>query len=451
MTSSPLVAGVDMATAEVRVTVVDAAGRVMGTAASPLVAPVHPRPGWSEQDATTWWPGVARSLREATAGLDGQVVAVSVAATSGTVVVADRTGEPIGPALLYDDRRAPPQQRWRWLVDRADAPGRAAYAWHAPDLVVCRLTGEAPPTDWSHALKTGFDPGLGDWTADAPRPARRPHVLAPASPAGAVSGAAASETGLSPGCQVRLGMTDGCAAQLAAGADRPGRFVTVLGTTMVVKGSTGTRLDDGPSGIYSHRHPDGWWLPGGASNTGGGSLAHRFSRRDLAGLDRRATERGPATVTCYPASGQGERFPFVTADAAEVWTGSPVDEVDAYRAIMEGVAFVERLGYERLRELGATVEAPLRSAGGGSRSHAWTAIRATVLDMAIVRPPSAATAFGACILAAAGTLHPDLRAATDAMAGRAGPPVGPVEGERSRLDDSYRRFVEALVEKGWLP
>ena len=114
------------------------------------------------------------------------------------------------------------------------------------------------------------------------------------------------------------------------------------------------------------------------------------------------------------------------------------------------MAFVERLGYERLRELGAHSEGPLRSAGAGSRSDVWTTIRATVLDRPIVRSESADTAFGACILAAAGTLHASLGAATDAMVGTTGPEVAPVAEERDRLEVGYGRFVAALCERGWL-
>ncbi len=450
MARSPLVAGIDLATADVRVTVADGTGRVVATAAAPLPAPDRPEPGRSEQDATGWWPAVARCLREATSGLADPVVAVAVAATSGTVVLADRNREPVGPAVLYDDRRAAAPDRWSLLLDRPGAAEAAVHAWHASDLVVSRLIGGVPPTDWTHALKTGFDPGRGDWTTPEPGRAGRPAVLSPASPAGPVSDAAAGETGLPAGCRVRLGMTDGCAAQVAAGADRPGRFVTVVGTTLVVKGATEGRIDDAASGVYSHRHPDGWWLPGGASNTGGGSLSARFADGDLAALDRAATERGPATVVCYPLPGHGERFPFACDGAGEAWSGPPADDVDAYRAVLEGVAFLERLGYERLEDLGATVTPPLRSAGSGGRSPAWTAVRATVLGLPIVCPPSADTAFGACVLAAAGTVHPDLSAAADAMVGRAGPAVGPVADEQDRLEESYRRFVDLLTERGWL-
>jgi xylulokinase len=167
-------------------------------------------------------------------------------------------------------------------------------------------------------------------------------------------------------------------------------------------------------------------------------------------LDRAAAARGPSGTACYPLSGTGERFPFVAAGAEALWTAPPEDEVDAYRAVLEGVAFVERLAYERLAELGAAIEAPQRTAGGGGRSRAWSAIRATVLDMAVVRPESADSAFGACILAAAGTLHEGLRAATDAMVAPAGAEVVPVAVERDRMEESYGRVVAALVERGWL-
>lgn len=450
-TTSALVAGVDLATADARVAVADPAGRVLARSSTPLAGPYRPAPGISEQDACSWWPAVAHSLREATSGLVGEVVAVAVSATSGTVVLADRRGQPVGPALLYDDGRVPAGQRWDWLLGRPGAAGVAVNAWHASDLIVAKLTGAPPPTDWSHALRTGYDPGSGQWAPAGAATGLRPDVVAPASPAGAVCDEAVAATGLPRGCSVRLGMTDGCAAQVAAGADRPGRFVSVLGTTLVVKGGSEVRLDHPPSGVYSHRHPDGWWLPGGASNTGGGSLASRFPDASMVDMDRQAAARGPAATVCYPLPGTGERFPFVAAGAEEVWTAAPADRVEAYRAVLEGVAFLERLGYERLRDLGAAIGGPLRAAGSGSRSRPWTAVRATVLDRPILRPENADTAFGTCVLAAAGTVHESLRAATDAMVSAAGPAVEPVEEEQDRLEGNYQRFVSALVDRGWLP
>ena len=449
--SGPLVAGIDIATAEVRVTVAAGDGRVVARSSAPLARPQRPAPGVSEQDAGSWWPAVGRALRAALADVPGDVVAVAVSATSGTVVVADGGGEPVGPALLYDDSRAPAPERWDRLLERPGASAQAVHAWHASDLVVARLTGTSPATDWSHALKTGYDPGAGRWCEAGGAADLRPEVLSPTSTAGTICEEAAEATGLSVGCEVRLGMTDACAAQIGAGADRPGRFVSVLGTTLAVKGASEDRIDDPASGVYSHRHPDGWWLPGGASNTGAGPLAARFPKDELPELDRQAGDHGPASSACYPLTTTGERFPFVAKEAEELWTAPVADPVEEYRAVLEGVAFVERLGYERLGQLGAPLAGPLRSAGGGSTSDVWTAIRATVLSVPITRPATANTSFGACILAAAGTLHETLADATDAMVDDAGTHVEPVAGERDRLEESYRHFVDALTGRGWLP
>ncbi len=180
----------------------DEYGQVRAESRQPLPPPTSPRPGWSEQDAGSWWPAVAAALAEVTGAVArvGRVVAVSVCATSGTVVALDRHGEPIGPALTYADQRAVAEAevaqaagsarwaalglrvqasfglpKWAWLV--ADRGSAVATLGHASDVVVRRLVaggrggvglGGAPvPTDWSHALKSGFDPLRQEWAMEA--------------------------------------------------------------------------------------------------------------------------------------------------------------------------------------------------------------------------------------------------------------------------------------------
>ncbi len=244
-------------------------------------------------------------------------------------------------------------------------------------------------------------------------------------------------------------MTDSCASQVAAGADRPGRFVSVLGTTLALKGVTTDLVRDPTGAVYSHWHPDGWWLPGGASNTGGAALKEHYGGADLAALDHRASEHGPAGFVCYPLVGSGERFPFVQPDAVGFREGSPDDDVDAYRATLEGVAFIERLGLAHLAALGGCLEPPLAVAGTASRSPTWNAIRATTLGVSLVLPARAGTSFGACVLAATGSIHENLADAARAMV-HVEHHVEPVDDERERLEQSYERFVNALNERGWL-
>ncbi len=481
-----LVVGVDMATADVRAVVADADGRVHAEARRPLPAPTSPRPGWSEQDAGAWWPAVADVLREVTAGLDGgaTVVAISVSATSGTVVALDTRGDPTGPALTYADQRAVAEAevaqdaaadrwaglglriqasfglpKWAWLLAQPGAGRSTAALAHASDVVVRQLVGSVDgvavtATDWSHALKSGYDPLRQEWAAEAMTalgiPMQLlPEVRRPTEPAGVVSGEAAAATGLPVGCEVRLGMTDACAAQLAAGAGEPGRFVSVLGSTLVLKGASHDLVVDPSGAVYSHRHPDGWWLPGGASNVGGRAFLAGFPGREPAELDAIAARHGPATCVVYPLLGRGERFPFVAPDAEGFVVGEPADEADRIRATAEGVAFVERLGYERLAALGAPVHPPIVVTGGGSSSLVWNRIRATVLGVPLLAAPGATTALGACILAAAGTLHPNLSAATAAMS-VTGTQVDPDDTERDALEANYRRFRSAVAERGWI-
>ncbi|NKQ57093.1 carbohydrate kinase [Amycolatopsis sp. K13G38] len=459
------VVGIDVATAGVRAFAVADDGRVLARASESLPAPVRSEDGCSEQDASTWWPAVESVVRQVSEGLSVQAVAVS--ATSGTIVAVDERGEPVSPALMYDDRRGAPYntkaaelggERWRALgmsVSPTAALGRIAWLHsafpdaagivHTPDLICARLTGAAVATDWSHALKSGYDPRAGEWAFEVfdalgvPR-SWLPEVVAPTAALGEVSRPVA---GLPAGCRVVAGMTDGCAGQLATGAVLPGTFAGILGTTYVLKGVTEQLVPDPSGAMYSHRHPDGWWLPGGASNTGGEGVTG-----DLARLDELAA-RGPAKVVAYPLARSGERFPFVTPDARGFVLGTPADEGELHRARLEGVAFVERLALEHLRGLGVEVRGPLLAAGGGSKSPLWIKIRATVTGLGLRASPRAETAYGAALLAAA-AITPGGLAEVSARLPEGGTVVDPDPTETEALEESYQRFVAELRGRGWL-
>jgi sugar (pentulose or hexulose) kinase len=257
-------------------------------------------------------------------------------------------------------------------------------------------------------------------------------------------------------------MTDSCAAQIAAGALAPGSWSSVLGTTLALKGVALEPIVDADAGIYSHRHPDGRaWLPGGASNVGAGALTRYFGGRDLELLDDAAARHEPAPAVVYPLSAPGERFPFVRPDAEPIQFGELGGEAEHFAALLQGVAFVERLCLARMRTLGATVEGPLRLTGGGARSDYWCQLRADISGLAVMRPVNPEPAVGMAILASAGAgagaggggeagdrgalvtdatmrmVHSDLE--LEPRADRAG-----------RFDEAYRRLCDELVARGYL-
>lgn len=468
----PVWLGVDLGTQSVRVLAADASGRVVRRASAPLTG--RREAERHEQDPAAWWAAVRdasrRALRDVPPGL---VRGVAVCSTSGTVLLADDDGRPVTPGLMYDDGRARAEAAeaqeagaalWArlgrriqpsWALPKAlrltrGRPG--ARLLHQADFINERLVGDRVATDSSHALKTGYDP-LGErWPGEVfdalgLDAALLPEVVRPGAVLGAVSPSAAEETGIPAGTPVVAGMTDGCAAQIGSGALRAGRWNSVLGTTLVLKGVTPTLVRDPLGVLYSHRSPDGTWLPGGASSVGAGALP----ADGLADLDRRAARWEPSGAVAYPLVSRGERFPFAAPDAVPFMLGTPADDADRHAALLQGVAFVERLALAYVRRLGAPVDGPLTFTGGAVRSGYWTQLRADVLGRPARVPEHADAALGMAILAAYGTTGAGSLADVAESMVRIRAVVEPRPGARDRFTESYHRLLDELERRGWLP
>src|SRR5688500_9158856 len=136
---------------------------------------------------------------------------------------------------MYDDARAAGiarrvgsqmQATWAlpkllWMLEHVDG-AQAARVYHCPDFIATWLAGEPVAADWSHALKTGYDLLQGRWPHElfeelgVPSSALPP-VVRPGTLLGHVSPEGEAATGLPHRTPLRAGMTDGCAAQIAAG------------------------------------------------------------------------------------------------------------------------------------------------------------------------------------------------------------------------------------------
>jgi sugar (pentulose or hexulose) kinase len=308
------------------------------------------------------------------------------------------------------------------------------------------------PTDSSNALKTGYDLLRDAWPeelmAELGIPeGMLPDVVRPGIELGPVGRAGAEATGIAAGTPVIAGMTDGCAAQLAAGALRVGHWNSVLGTTLVMKGFAAEPIRDPHGALYSHRSPDGRWLPGGASSTGAGVLTERFPGRSLAALDRQAAAHEPAGVLAYPLVSRGERFPFAVPEAEGFLLGEPAGEADLFAALLQGVAYVERLCFDYLDHLGAPIDGAVSLTGGATRSHYWCQLRADVLgrEARLVEEPE--PAFGMALLAASVGRGLSETAAEMVHVREL---IEPREEHGERFRAPYLRLVDELERRGWL-
>ncbi|GAB3991184.1 FGGY-family carbohydrate kinase [Nocardioides marmoraquaticus] len=473
--------GVDVGTSGVRAVVALADGTVVGTGSAALRSH-RTDDGRHEQDPRAWWEALTSATRAATdqAG-DAEVVAVAIDSTSGTILVQAADGGARGPALMYDDRRAAD------LADEADAVGRELWAslghaiaptwalprvlWllrhghvgatdtvvHQGDHLSGRLVGRPVATDTSQALKTGVDLRAADWSGDVldrlgvPRRVL-PDVVLPGTVLGTVSGPAARETGLPAGAEVRAGMTDGCAAQVATGALSHGSWSSALGTTLVLKGATAELVRDPAGAVYCHRHPDGGWLPGGASTSGAGVLGELLPDADLDSLTQRLLREGDPRLerATYPLVGRGERFPFLS-DTAPSTGPAPRDELERFASVCLGLALVERLAYDVLAGLGADTSGEVTLSGGATRNAWLNQLRADVLGRPAVLTSTTDAAFGMAVLAAA---EPGGLTTTAARMVRHEQRLEPDPergvGRGAALAPAYDHFVSALVEGGWL-
>jgi len=477
----PVWIGIDVGTQSVRAQAVTAGGDVVGNGSAPLES-TRAAGGRHEQDPELWWHALGVAAHRATSGLRPELIrAAALCATSGTILLTDDRNRALTDALMYDDARAETeaalvqetgaeiwhklghtmQRSWAlpkvlWLLHSGTVETRTARVAHQSDHLAGRLVGHRVAADSSHALKTGYDSVEGRWPEEVidrlevPVSAL-PEVVVPGALLGRVDASGAEHTGLPEGLPVVAGMTDGCAAQIAAGALLPGDWNSVLGTTLVLKGVTEGLLRD-PSGVmYSHRHPDGGWMPGGASSVGAGALTDRFPRHDLGALDAAAIDHEHVKGVAYPLSGKGERFPFLRPDAEAFETGVFTGKVDRYAALLHGVAYIERLCLEHVARLGAPVRT-VSLTGGATRSRYWSQIRADVLRMPLRVPSHTEPSFGMAVLAAA--RDPNTPSSSVAEAARRMVRVREVVEPRDETADlfesGYRRMVAELDRRGYL-
>lgn len=478
--SRPASCGIDIGTQGVRAVVVADRGTHLGEGTAPI-SDDHRDGLRHEQRPDAWWDALVLAVRAALTqcGDEVDITALALDATSGTVLVEAADGQPRGPALMYDDNRAGAQAvradrvgsglwdelgyrmqaawalpRIMWLLENG-AVGHADRLVHQSDHLVRRLTGDPVSTDTSHALKSGVDLRTAQWPLDlladlGVSASLLPPVVLPGATLGVIGAVAAAATGLASGTVIKAGMTDGCAAQIAAAALRPGSWSSALGTTLVIKGSTPSLLRDPNGAVYCHRNPDGGWLPGGASSTGAGVLKQEFPHHDSAALEvLTAQARGsvPATGITYALVGHGERFPFVAPDARGFLAADATTDPARFAALCLSVAYVERLAYDVLGALGADVSGPVTLSGGATANAWWNQLRTDVLGRPTLLPASVQAAAGMAVLAAApaGQL-----ARTAERMVRITERYEPEPARGESLRPGYEDLVAELTTRGWL-
>lgn len=419
----------------------------------------HPAPGWAEQDPGTWWQATVAGVRRCADDLRRAVVAIGLSSHRGGVVPLDAAGRPLGPCIIWMDRRSTAEtdalvrtfgrerlHRVTGLVPDAEFTA-SKLLWlrtHEPDLfhaarlylqprdyLYFRLTG-SPATDYTLASRTMlFDITRRTWWEEGcafvgVTPQAFPPIYASTAAPHRLSQEAADALGLASGVPVALGAGDRPCEALGSGA-RDGWVMASTGTTTNVSAPVRGRpeaLD--PRVMYSAHAIEGMHvLEQGMSASGAilRWLRDRFlgGQQDYPHLDALAGDTPPgADGLLFLPFMMGARATRWNPDARGAWLGLNAAHGTGalVRSVLEGVAFELRACLDLLEGMGVRVHGIL-AVGGGARSHVWNQIFADVSgrEVAVPRQIDAAS-LGAMLLAAAATGHV---ADFEAAASRANP------------------------------
>ncbi len=424
--SQDLFLGIDFGTSGCRATVIDREARTRGEASQPLPAPQQ-RDGRIEQDADVWIAGLDALIGQLREQTDlRRIRRLAFDGTSGTVLLADRKGAALTPALFYNDtssrealekiRRHCPRPEHITLSSSsslakvlqllekdlaARAPEGGVRVLSQADFLARYLCGPVSDSDWHNCLKLGYDLKKRQW----PQWIREllpvdalPGVLPPGRLLAPIRADRAGQYGFAPDLDLVAGSTDANAAFIASGASRPGEAVTSLGSTLVLKILNPWPIEDFGSGVYSHRLGD-LWLVGGASNAGAAILREYFSTRQIEDLSRSIDPMRDSGLDYYPLPRPGERFPVHDPDLQPRLEPRPADDAAFLHGLLEGLSRIEKTGYERLVELGCLPPRRILSSGGGAVNATWRAMRERLIGSPVETAEHSAASYGSALLA----------------------------------------------------
>jgi xylulokinase len=415
------------------------------------------RPNWAEQNPHEWVEAVCMAthdLLDKTQIDPGEIAVISLSGHMQGATLVDRAGTPLRSSILWADQRATPQAEamtsaigrdeiYRLTGSRV-SPGYTAakVMWvrdHQPevfkqiykvlqckDYIALFLTGVFA-TDYSDASLTQLlDIERRTWAVDMMAalgldPGLMPDLFPASAVIGGVTAAASEATGLRQGTPVVIGGGDGSCATVGACSIKQGDIYNYIGSSSWIAVTTDRPVFDIEQRTFNFMHldPDLYVAVGSMQAAGGAYswLEERLRAPGQAEPDYDALDR--AAGACPPGGNGllflpyllGERSPYWNPAARGAFIGltMPDGRAEMARAVLEGVAFNQRIILESLMSQGVQSE-EMRLIGGGSKSAVWRQILADIYEMpvTVLDLPYAATALGAAIAGGVGVgIYPD--------------------------------------------
>jgi xylulokinase len=444
--------GLDIGTSSVKGLLLDDEDNVVGQATAPLKLS-QPHPLWSEQNPIDWFSASLAVFRRLHRQHDRETRYVRTIGLSGQmlgVAPLDANGKALRPAMLWNDGRAGAECRdleaampnFAAVTGARAMPGFSApkILWlrrHEPyvlqgaewlllpkDCVRHQLTGEAvsdfadsSATLLMDTLKADWHDGILD-LCGIDR-GRLPRLVESAELCGTLHGEIGEEGAFGGNTQIVGGAGDNMCGAIGADVVAPGDAYISLGTSGVYCVANDKFVPALDRGMHTHRHAiPGMYLQHAVALSAAASLswiAGIVGAGDIDALmaEVEAAALSPRQTPLFVPYLTGERTPHDDPNLTASFAGltSAMGRLHLVQAVLEGVAFAIADCHDALRSTGVAIRQP-RLIGGGTRSHLWAQLIASVIGLPV--SISANAAYG-----------PALGAARLARQARGGPLIGP--------------------------
>ena len=426
--------GIDVGSSSIKAQTIDEDGSLLEFTSHDVSDLLRrPQPIWAERDPETLWQAVCKTLR-AMKHLDA-VEALSVDATSGSVLAVDDKLRPLSPILLYSDKRA--QAETEYVRERS--PEARAYEPYLPldaslaipkilwlkrnmpnfsevkmvmnetDYVQARLTGEVC-TSPSIAGKTHVDIRSGLYVEKIfDEVGIELLLLPPIRPIcfllGRVTERASRDTGIGKDVVVANGVTDATGADVATGTLGVGQVNVSIGSSLVVHAVTDKALPDYEKRIYYKSYVDGKILAGGATDAGTLPLSclAKLLGKSVQELDDLAASVCP---TCDGLLAQpqwiGSRIPYHNPRIRGFFVGITEQAMSPghlQRSLLEGNGFVLQQVLDVIQTVTRLELKEVKTSGGASRSDVQNQIIADITGRPVLAVKTSEASLGSAMLA----------------------------------------------------
>lgn len=504
---TPAILAIDQGTTRTKAMVFDATGTPIAEA-TVEVPLTFPTPGWVEADPEALLGSVVDTGRQALATTGAEVVAMGLANQGETVVAWDRrTGEPVYPAIGWQDRRTEDRcERLRdteagalitartglpldpyfsatkiaWILDQVAGARALAARGHllagtTDAWLLWRLTGRHA-TDHSTASRTMLYNLSGhDWDDDVLAALDIPRAILPVIRPTVASFGTVDAAVMGRALPVRAAIVDQQGALFGQACFHPGDVKVTYGTGAFVLMNTGPEVPVSHHGLLT---TVAWALEPGrgrsADPSGGGrpdGLDYRYALdggiyvagavaqwlRDGLGIVRDVVETADLAASA-PDNGGVYFVPALAGLAAPYWDSHArgtilgitrgTTRAHIVRAALEGVAFRSRDVLDAMaRDTGKSI-GTLRADGGMSANGFLMQMLADIVQARVeVAAVRETTALGTAFLAGLGSgLWTDLDQI--ARLWRAGHTYSPSGG--MNLHEQYRWWQRAVERaRGW--